>query len=153
MEYLPAPPPAEFSGDRTVVVHGRRYWECGHTGWHLLLGWLCGPETLRRSPDNRAHYWDVVEPRPGGAEESRQPMPAEDRREIEEGGNEYLDLAGLPSDRPYGYRWFQVLPDGLAADDVHAAAYEAIDAAGLAESRYISRAVPHIRAALHRLYR
>ena len=29
---------------------------------------------------------------------------------------EYLDFAGLPSDRPYGCRWFQVLPVGLAAD-------------------------------------
>jgi hypothetical protein len=61
-------------------------------------------------------------------------------------------LTGIPSDRPDSYRWFQVLPEGLAAEDVHAAANKAIGAAGLGESRHISRAVPHIRPALHGLY-
>ena len=153
MKLLPFAPRPDWAKDQTVVVDGRQYWECGTSGWDLMLGWLSGPETLMRSPDNREHYWDVVEHLPGGGvTESRQPMPPEDRLEIEDSENEYLDVAGLPSDRPYGYRWFQVLPGDVVAEDINAAACQAIDAAGLTHSRYISKAVPHIRAALQRLY-
>ncbi len=105
-----------------------------------------------RTPDNRDHHWDVTEHTPTGARTGRRSMPPDDRREIEDGENEYLHCAGLPSDRPYGFRWFQVLPSGLTADDIGIAANQAIGAAGLSESRYVSEAVPHIRKALRRLY-
>ena len=149
---LATPPPSGLTEEQTITVGGRQYWECGHTGWHLMLGWLSGPETLMRVSDNRDHYWDVTEHTPTGIKTGRQPMAPDDRREIEDDQNAYLDYAGLPSDRPHGYRWFQVLPDGLTVEDVHAAANEAIDTAGLTESRYISKAVPHMRTALLRLY-
>lgn len=148
---FPAPPPSDLADNQTVTAAGNRYWECGHSGWHLMLGWLGGPGTLMRTPDNRDHYWDVIE-HPTGSRTGRQPMPLDERREIEDSENGYLRFAGLPGDRPYGYRWFQLLPAGLAAEDIHVAANTAIDAAGLADSRYISRAVPHIRVALHNLY-
>ena len=149
---LPAPPPPDLAEDQSITVGGRQYWECGHSGWHLMLGWLCGPETLMRTPDNREHHWDVTEHTPTGVRTGRQSMPPDDRREIEDSENEYLDLAGLPSDRPYGFQWFQVLPSGLTAEDIRIAANQAIDAARLSGSRYVSEAVPHIREALRRPY-
>jgi hypothetical protein len=149
---LPIEPPPDLAENETIVVWGLQYWECGSSGWALLLGWLCGPATLIRTADNRDHHMTVTEHAQGQAETIRQPTPPEVLHEITDTQNEYLDSAGLPSNRPHGFRWFQVLPDGLTADDIAEAAYDAIDAAGLTNSRHISESVPHIRQALRHLY-
>jgi hypothetical protein len=116
---LPVTPPSDLAEDDVLGVGKRQYWECGYSGWHLMLGWLAGPETLMRAPDNRDHYWDVEEQTSSGSRTLRMAMSPDDQRELEDDRNDYLREVGLPADRPHGYRWFQVLPDGLTAGDVH----------------------------------
>ena len=98
---------------------------------------------------------------PGGAGTIRAAVPArphrapvteDEQREAEEDANAYLHDVGLPADRPYGYRWFQVLPEGGSARDIRAAAYRAIEMSGLPDSHHPREAVPFIRAAIDRLY-
>lgn len=149
---LPSPPPPVLDEDQTVKVGEREYWECGHTGWHLMLAWLAGPVTLTRYPDNVEHYWDVTEHTESGVRNYRRPVTADERREIEDHQNSYLYEVGLPADRPYGYRWFQVLPQGRTAGDIHVAANESIVASGLRNSHHPREAVPFIRHAIGYLY-
>jgi hypothetical protein len=113
---LPTVPPPALAEDDVLPVGQLRYWECGYSGWHLMLGWLAGPEML-----------------------------------IEDDRNSYLRQAGLPADRAHGYRWFQVLPTGLLAADLHRVRRDTARVR-LETMDDLRRAVPSVRQAIQRLY-
>jgi hypothetical protein len=147
---LPFAPPDTLD-DHDVLDTGRgRYWECGLSDWHLLAGWLAGPETLMRFPDHREHW--ITEhciTETGDVEVSRRLETAEERQERDDWTNEHLRDLGLP-ERPNGYRWFQRVPDGLTGRDVLAAAGRA--QAELPDGLAMRLTVPFIRAAVQQVY-
>ncbi len=147
---LPFAPPQTLD-DHDVLDTGQgRYWECGVSDWHLLAGWLAGPETLMRFPDDREHWIRVqCVTETGDLEVSRRLETAEERRERDEWTNEYLRDLGLP-ERPDGYRWFQRVPDGLTGRDVLAAAGRA--QGELPDGLEARLTVPFLRAAVQQVY-
>jgi hypothetical protein len=147
---LPFAPPENMDDDDVLVTDDGRYFECGLSDWHLLIGWLAGPGTLRRWPDDREQWWTVECSTPdGGRETSRRRETAEERRELDEMTHEYLAEHGVPN-QPAGYRWFQRLPGGRTGTDV-------LDAAGrvgmeLPGHLHGAPTVPFLRAAVQRVY-
>lgn len=122
---LTARPPDTEDVYGTVEVDGRRYWECGHSGWHMLIAWLAGQHTLARYPEDRPQYWRHTNNygRPGVV--SKELETAELKEIANDSVNDYLIDAGLPK-RPSGYRWFQVLPPNVDASELTASINEAI---------------------------
>jgi hypothetical protein len=147
---LPFAPPDDLDDHHVLVTDDGRYFECGRSDLHLLIGWLAGPDTLRRWPDDREQWWTVeCGTADGGRETSRRLETGEERRELDEMTNAYLTEHGLP-ELPGGFRWFQVLPDGRTGCDV-------LEAAGHAQMRLPDNlhgvpTVPFLRAAIQRVY-
>ena len=113
------PPDVEDIYD-TVEIGEVRYWECGNSGWHMLVAWLAGPQSIVCYPEDRPQVWEHehdynAETRSFSAAET-----AEERELADDGINAYLRDSGLP-ERPGGYRWFQVLPATLDASKLMAA--------------------------------
>jgi hypothetical protein len=147
---LPFAPPEHMDDHDVLTTDDGRYFECGLSDWHLLLGWLAGPDTLRRWPDDREQWW-IVEcvSGDGGRDTSRRRETAEERREQDEWTNEYLRDHGVP-ERPGGFRWFQRLPDGKTGRDVLAAGNLA--SGDLPDGVHGAPTVPFLRAAVQRVY-
>lgn len=148
---LPEPPPEMANIYDTVHTPWGRYWECGHSGWDLLIAWLAGPETLARYPESEQQYWTVTRFASGKTKEAREPETPENRAIAIEAKNSVLREAGLPS-IPDGYRWFQVLPNGLTAVDVTSAANRAVAASGLPEGHGPGDEIPFVATEIRRLY-
>lgn len=88
-----------------------------------------------RNPDNVEHHCSVTEHTASGVTQHRRPVTEDEQRGIEDDQNSYLHDVGLPANRPYGYRWFQVVPEDRAVGDILAAAHEAIDASAIRRRR------------------
>ena len=103
---LPVRPPDDLD-DHDVVVTGQgRYWECGHSDWHLMLGWFAGPATLMRCPDTRLRWSTVIEEGSSGDRQiSRRRVSEEESREADEEVDQLLCERGIPGP-PSGFRWF-----------------------------------------------
>ena len=115
---LPEAPPESFTEVDVIATGDGRYWECGATGFTLMVGWLAGPDTLRRWPETRERTQEVVCHDPDGTRTfQRLPLSEQDVREIHDDEDAYLADCGIPP-RPRGYRWFQRLPHGLTSGDV-----------------------------------
>ncbi|GLY06716.1 hypothetical protein Acsp01_70950 [Actinoplanes sp. NBRC 101535] len=147
---LPVRPPGTLD-DHDVVVTGQgRYWECGDSDTHLMLGWFAGPETLLRYPDDREQWATVIrEPGTGAREVTQEPLSEDDLRQLRDDTDEYLAEYGIPPVPP-GFRWFQrVPPDGTGRDVL--AAF--VRAQGELPPRLDPAvAAAHIRAAVQALY-
>jgi hypothetical protein len=87
---LPVTPPPDLTEEDVLAVGQRRYWECGYSGWHLMLGWLSCSAMLMRAFDNRDRYWDTQEQAPSGSRAYRMAMLLDNLRELEDDRNDYL---------------------------------------------------------------
>jgi hypothetical protein len=146
---LGSTPPAGSAPGHAFRVGGLRYWECGGTGFDMMIAWVAGFATLRKFPDFRVPMTSHTETRPGRRPRTwQQPMDDEFAGEIEDAINGYLTDAGLPG-RPAGFRWFQTCPGGLKPIDLYDAAVEAQSTAGRS-ARHQAAAVRQAIAALYR---
>ncbi|RZU52790.1 hypothetical protein EV385_4674 [Krasilnikovia cinnamomea] len=143
--------PDDLLADEPFQTPSGSYWECGHTGWDLMLAWLAGPESIARFPDTRTHHWQVAEEMGPGTREYRLPILADELAENENAADEYLRDGGVPDRRPRGYRWFQLLPEGWLPSEIHAAAHRAIAESGVL-SGHPRDLLPIVRVAIGRIY-
>ena len=121
------------------------YWECDATGFSMMVAWFAGPYTLRKLPDERVQMMQVTDRRGTRSE----PMDADWAQDIHDAINDFLEEVGIRP-QPPGFRWFQVVPSGLGADDVYAAA---IDEQARIDSRFPADSANAIRRAIQGLYR
>ncbi|WP_130510087.1 DUF5956 family protein [Krasilnikovia cinnamomea] len=122
---LPEPPPVDLADRTTFRTSAGEFWECGDSGWDLMIGWLADPATLARFPDHRMHRWEVTEETITGVRSYTRPTTDDEQKEFEEDQNVFLHDMGLPADRPTGFRWLQRLPDGVTVEKIHSATLRA----------------------------
>jgi hypothetical protein len=147
---LPVLPPDDLDEHDVVVTDQGTYWECGFTDWHLMLGWLAGPATLMRCPDNREQLWTVIEQDASGNRQiSQRRVGDEELRAADEDINHLLRQRGIP-ERPSGFRWFQLVPPGRTGHDV-VAAYIRVQRE-LPGRHDLVRETAYARAAVEELY-
>jgi uncharacterized protein DUF5956 len=102
--------------------------ELGESGWDALIGWVAGPDRLRRVHDDINRYTVQVscESAEGGITRWTEPRTAEDHAGIDADINSYLADAGA-SPRPSGFRWFLLPPPNLAEHELTAAFIDGVD--------------------------
>ncbi len=143
-------PPDDLDDHDVVVTDQGTYWECGHTDWHLMLGWFAGPENLMRYPDDREQWWTVTETDASGARRVPRRRAGDDEvRDGDEEVNQLLRERGIPG-RPSGFRWFQLVPPGGSGRDVVAAYIRAQSA--LPTEYNVVWETAYARAAVEELY-
>ncbi len=147
---LPVRPPDDLDDSDVIVTDWGTYWECGFSGWQMMLGWFAGPATLLRYPDEREQFSTVVtRDRAGRRQISRRPMTDEERRADALDVEEQLRARGLPVP-PDGFRWFQLVPADGDGRDVRDAFFQV--QRSLPERYDLDRETAYARAAVEQLY-
>ncbi|MEV6712276.1 DUF5956 family protein [Lentzea sp. NPDC051208] len=103
-----------------LEVDGAVYGRVPDTGLSMLIAWLVGPKNLARLPDCELHTVAVTTVQDGTATRTSEPRGQVDQDMIDDGVDEYLTGAQVPSP-PRGYRWYQRVPEGYSTlDDAYA---------------------------------
>lgn len=113
-----------------LKLDGVTYAQVPDTGWTMLIAWLAGRNHLVRLPDNEQHTVAVTTVDDGTTTRTREPRNQSDQDMIDDGIDEYLADAWVPSP-PRGYRWYQRPPVGYDnLDDAYAHINRAIQDSG-----------------------